>query len=135
MALPIVPTACSSVDPHGLILKEGERERRERRTSVGRKEEREEGGREGRRNREKREELESEGRRRGRRREGKRGGIEKRREGLPVDEKEQGMYTGEREIKQQQDITKSSVVVLNARWLLHAVALEHVGVKELSAFK
>jgi len=49
------------------------------------------------------------GRRKGRRREGKGGGIEKRREGLPVDEKAQGMYIGEREIKQQQDITVKAV--------------------------
>ena len=50
-----------------------------------------------------------EGRRRGRRREGKGGGIEKRREGLPVDGKEQGMYIGEREIEQQQDVTVKTV--------------------------
>ena len=30
---------------------------------------------------------------------------------------------------------KNSVVILNDQWLLHAVALEHVGVKELSTFK
>jgi len=49
MVLPIIPTACFSVDPHGLILQGGG-----------------EGQREG------REELELEGRRRGRRGEGRR---------------------------------------------------------------
>jgi len=44
MALPTVPTACSSVDPHGLILKEGEREGREELVLEGRRGEGKGGG-------------------------------------------------------------------------------------------